>query len=411
MASFKVPYLVPKAGRGGIKRYYWQPGKALRALGWPAQRIPDNWQALAGEALEAAAIAKARALNAEVAAWRKGEDPAVAAPALVIRPGTLAAVIASYKLSRFYLPLAESTKRVYGQALAIIEAWGGAKPVRAITPKSIQEFYALIQPKAPGVANSVMRVLSLVMEHARRENLIEINPAVKPGLIGLEKSGLIWPVPAVALLVRHADTLGHHALGTAIVVNEWLGQRRGDMLRMRRSVSVTGTFLARQSKTGAGVKLPIAMLEQVSQRIAAEVARQNAGAGAAVVPIDWAKRRLLVDEVTGAAYNASSFGHHFRAVRAAAAAETPSFEVDYLVAGGDEDADPVVATLDLQFKHLRHTAVVRLAEAGCTAELISAVTGHSLATVNQILEHYLIRTGEMASQAFAKRIAKEQADA
>lgn len=408
MASFKVPYLVVKSGRGGSDRYFWQPAAALRKLGWRPQRIPDNWQSLAGAELKSAAIAKAEALNAELAAWRAGAAPVAAVT--LIRPGTLAAVIASYKLSRFFLPLADGTKRVYGQALPILEAWAGKTPARGITPKSIQEFYAEIQPKAPGVANNVIRVLRLVLEHARRENLIEINPAVKPGLIGLEKTGLIWPPVAVPLFVKHADRLGHHALGTAIVVNEWLGQRRGDLLRMRRSVSVTGTFLARQSKTGAGVKLPIAMLEQASQRIAAEVARQDAGAGAAVVPIDWAKRRLLIDEVTGAPYNANSFGHHFRAVRDGAAAEVPAFDVDYLVAGADEDADPVVATVDLQFKHLRHTAVVRLAEAGCTGELISAVTGHSLATVTQILEHYLIRTGEMASQAFAKRIAKELAD-
>ena len=55
--------------------------------------------------------------------------------------------------------------------------------------------------------------------------------------------------------------------------------------------------------------------------------------------------------------------------------------------------DPYCFTVkmtDLWFMHLRHTAVPRLAEAGCEVPLISAVTGYSPKSVDQILSRYLL---------------------
>jgi hypothetical protein len=39
---------------------------------------------------------------------------------------------------------------------------------------------------------------------------------------------------------------------------------------------------------------------------------------------------------------------------------------------------------------------------------IAAITGHSLKTVDTILERYLVRTGTLAASAFQKRLAAEQ---
>lgn len=48
------------------------------------------------------------------------------------------------------------------------------------------------------------------------------------------------------------------------------------------------------------------------------------------------------------------------------------------------------------FHDLRGTAITRFAELGLTAEQISSVTGHSLKTINDILQRYLARTATMA---------------
>ena len=57
--------------------------------------------------------------------------------------------------------------------------------------------------------------------------------------------------------------------------------------------------------------------------------------------------------------------------------------------------DPV----KLHFHDLRGTAVTLLSEAGCTPQQIATITGHSLKTVDAILERYLARTRGLAEQA------------
>jgi integrase len=58
--------------------------------------------------------------------------------------------------------------------------------------------------------------------------------------------------------------------------------------------------------------------------------------------------------------------------------------------------------IDLTFHDLRGTAVTRLAEAGCTAHEIAAITGHSLRDAGAIMDRYLKRTDKLAIAAIAK---------
>jgi DNA-binding CsgD family transcriptional regulator len=57
------------------------------------------------------------------------------------------------------------------------------------------------------------------------------------------------------------------------------------------------------------------------------------------------------------------------------------------------------APIALHFHDLRGTTVTLLSVAGCTPQQIATITGHSLRTVNQILERYLARTRDLADQA------------
>jgi integrase len=57
---------------------------------------------------------------------------------------------------------------------------------------------------------------------------------------------------------------------------------------------------------------------------------------------------------------------------------------------------------DLQFRDLRRTAAVRLAEAGCSVPEIAAITGHELTRTVQILETYCPRNTAMARNAIAR---------
>ena len=56
----------------------------------------------------------------------------------------------------------------------------------------------------------------------------------------------------------------------------------------------------------------------------------------------------------------------------------------------------------LHFHDLRGTAVTRLAEAECSHAEIAAITGHSMRSVNVIIDKYLARTNKLALAAIAK---------
>jgi hypothetical protein len=210
---------------------------------------------------------------------------------------------------------------------------------------------------------------------------------------------------AVAAFVVVADRMGRHSIGTAVMLDEWLGQRQGDILRLPHSIYRAGVLSIRQSKTGAGVSLLIDLVPQLAERLAGETARVDARF--AEGPIKPAQ--LIVDESTCHAYAADRFRHLFAEVRAEAAEAHPAFQVDYLLPGramDDPDAFTIKMT-DLWFMHLRHTAVTRLAEAECEIPLISAVTGHSPKSVQEILSGYLVRTRKLAKLAFQRRLAAE----
>lgn len=404
MARIKVPYLVRKGG--AAPRFYWQPSAALVKSGWRCQRIPDEWQSLAGPALEAAAIAKARALNAELGAWRDGA-PAPHAPGQnapgqhasgggpkgeQVGPGTVAHAIAAYRQSRFYTRLRPSTRRVYDQNLDLIERWAGDTPLRSLTTRAVQTLYASLSAKTPTRANHVIGMLRNLLAFCRRDGMVQINVAERPGLVGRPPSGIIWPRAAVALMVRHADALGAFSIGSAILLNEWLGQREADILALPRP-ALKGSTVIWQAKTKARVDLPIDMVPHLAERIRAEIERH---AGRTVVPM-----QLILDERTGQPYTEHVFRKRFAEIRARAAAETPGFP-------SDQADRREIATLDLVFMHLRHTAITRLAEAGCTAEEIRSISGHTKRSIDGVIERYLSRTGEMARSAFAQRMKKEE---
>ena len=380
MARIKIRYLTEYSRVRRGPRYFWQPSTVLRAQGWRIVRLPD---------IRAAAIVEAERLNAILDAWRRGEDttdqiPPAAKPPHRIRPalGTVDALIADYRGAEEFTRLRPTTRRGYEQNLVIISDWAGDAPVRTLTPKRIKTFYRKLRPTTPSKANAVVRVIRLLLEYGCSEDWIEANPARKVRLIGTPSTGRLWPREAVQLFARIADRMGRSSIGTAVILNEWLGQREGDLIRLSRSIYREGSLWIRQSKTGAQVKLPVDLVPHLRVRLEEEFARQAAAEVTATT--------LIVSEVTGRAYTGDNFRHVFATVRAEAAKEMPEIA-------------------DLWFMHLRHTAVTRLFEAGCELSWITEVTGHkSIKTCEIIIDRYLIHTGKLARLAFEKRLEKER---
>ena len=391
MGKVKIRYFVEKPGAAGA-RFFWQPAAALRVHGWHLVRLPDT---------RGQALAKAEQLNAELDAWRRGEAaPHAPAPPKLIEPRTLSAVIRTYRASRFFTELRPRTKRGYAQNIAFLEQWAGDMRAAAITPKVVETLYSSMRRATPAKAAAVITMLRILLEAARREGFVTTNAASRAGIKGSAPSGRIWPREAVRLFVATADAMGLHSIGSAVMINHWLGQREGDILALTPAAVAGGRITLTQSKTGAKVSIPDNAA--VRARILAELACQDARAqarrdqGATPLPAS----TLLVCEATGRPWREDHFRHSFAAVRAALAAAHPT------IAHADGTMEQ---SAELLFKNLRHTAVTEMAIAGCTTPQIAGITGHSLAGVNHILSRYLSRTADLADAAAAKRTAYDQA--
>ena len=422
MAKITVRYLTTRPGAAGeLPRYFWQPGPTLRAAGWKVERVPVDWAHHTDPGqLEAAAIARARDLNETLDQSRAAAGVTLSAPPAPASLRTLGDLIRLYQASEAFTGLRDSTRRGYRQCLLKLEEWAADAPVRAIDTVRIQRLKRGLAA-TPNYANAVVRVLRLLLAFGRREGWLTLNPAERPGMVEVNPAGLIWPREAVDLFVRTADAMGYASVGTAVVLNEWLGQRQGDILRMPRAALRLGgsTLLVRQSKGGrgkAGVSLPVGMVPHLADRLAGELALLDVTAAARAaeaertgLPLRLPPATIVVSEETEQPYKLDNFRHVFARIRAKAAETTAEFPIDYLMPGRDM-ADPGAFTIrmeELTFMHLRHTAITRLAEAECDIGLITAISGHAQTTVQQLMERYMVRTATMARLAFQRRMDAE----
>jgi integrase len=373
MATFTIPSLVTRAGRHGATRYYWMPSATLKRAGWqPVTLGTDREQA----------ITAANRINAQVAEWRKaGAVPKAAKTKAGLKPhtprGTVGALIADYRTKR--LPqLAVSTRHTYSGCLDIIERWAGDAPVVSITRKRVQVFKEeLAKPKAKGGparltrAASTMRVGRTLFQWAVDQDMAADNPFAKAGVHAPPPRDQIWPDHCIAAYVATADAAGVPSLGTAVMAAAFIGQREGDILKLNWSQWKDGRIRLRQGKTGRWVE--VRAVPELRARLDAAAAANKARA----VP----QTAILLRESDGKPYPSHYFQVEFRRVK------------DMAIANGAADL------ADLQYRDLRRTCIVRLAEAGVDLAGIAAISGHQIETCKRILEVYLPRTTRMADAA------------
>ncbi|MBF0393187.1 MAG: tyrosine-type recombinase/integrase [Alphaproteobacteria bacterium] len=208
----------------------------------------------------------------------------------------------------------------------------------------------------PRSANYTIAVLRRVLGWAVDHGLMAVNPASRPRQLRTNARDEVWSPEAEVRFLDEATP----PMRLAFLLAVYTAQRQGDILRMAWTQYDGASIRLRQSKTGRLVKVPC----HPTLRAVLDATKR-----AAVT--------ILATE-SGRAFKEDHFRHQWREVTKAAGLD------------------------GLQFRDLRRTAMVRLAEAGATDIEIAAVSGHEIETTRRILETYVPRTTAMAEAAIRK---------
>lgn len=289
------------------------------------------------------------------------------APAPVAPGKDIAAVLRHYIASDSYRSLKPRTRADYDRHLDYFR-----EKLGHLHPRNIERHHVIswrdawAKKETPHRANYRLRVLSIVLEHAKDMGLLgkgDENPAKGVKSVKYERQERQpWPETKVAAFRKaypygtRERTLFELCLGT--------GQRIGDVLKMQWGHISGDTITVRQGKTGARLEIPL------TRHLAAA--------------LDATERRslfILTKDMTKTrrpgqwAYRSAADA--MRAARSAIGAE------------------------DYDLHALRYTAAAELLMAGCSDDLIAAVTGQSLAMVRHYTRH--VRQRVRAREAQERR--------
>lgn len=361
-------YLVWRDGRPR-----WVPSPKLRAAGLQGRDLKDaagNWLP------KGAAIDAAEAINASL---DMDSLRPVRAGVLRAAPRTLDTLAQRYFASRHFrfrkrsdMEKAPETQRIYRQAVAALPAYILAMSPADLTPPVLEALYeTLLARRGVHRAYQIFAVLSEVLKHGVRTGWLKANPAreierqTPPGRLRL-----IEPAEAEALLAA-ADAAGLPWVGDALVLGLNTAQRIGDILALPYTLVDETHVRLSQLKSRGRKRIDAPLTDAARRRLSAIRARRRA---LKVVPA------AIIFDGSGRPLNRRTFNHQWRAVCEIA-------------------AQRVETCAGIKFHDTRDTAVTRLASApGNSMANICAVTGHSAASVEMIVKHYLVLTAGMAAE-------------
>jgi integrase len=206
----------------------------------PRIRLPDDLNSLDFQDAYAAALA------GNVAAKRERRPSE--------QPGTIAALITSYKGTLKYATVKPSTKIAYSRRLDILKEKHGHRSLAGLTPDRIEKAILLPYVDRPGEALNLLKLLRILIKHGRKLRWLRDDPSV-----GIERpvSQEIrsWTDSEIAVFEARWPIGTKQRL--AFSLHLYTAQRRSDVHRMVWSDIGDGTIRVVQQKGGA--KLDIAL--------------------------------------------------------------------------------------------------------------------------------------------------------
>lgn len=368
--SLLPPYLQWRDGRPR-----WEPGPRLRAAGFRGQDLKDEigqWLRLE------AAIERARTINEDIEAWRRGGAPRRRQERTAGQARSCRALYEQWLASPRFMKLAAATRRDYRLKAELWLDTFGDVPVPVLKKSDIYGWWEeTYRSNGHAMANGAVAVARALLTYGTMKGWRDDNPAMKLGLETLPPRVVVWTPAECAALVETADVMGLHAVGDAAVIALHTAQRLGDVLALQHSRTERGYIEFRQSKTGARVRVP--QTDQLEARLAAIRTRRSRRSTVALAQLT----HVVLRDETLAPHTGRSFNTAFNAVKREIVQTHPG-------------------AADKWFLDFRDTAITRLALAGATLPEIRAITGHKLETIASVLQHYLALDHRMADAGVTK---------
>ena len=248
-------------------------------------------------------------------------------------------MVRDYLASGSFREKKASTQAEYRRVLEALAERHGPNPVRLIERRHIRRMRDE-RADTPGAANTIIRMLKLLLSFAVEDGLITANPAARMKLLKVGE-WRAWTDDECAAFERRwlPGTMERRSYALAL----YTGQRKGDLVLMTRAHRKDGFIRVLQGKTDQELWIP------EHRALTADLA--------------YCEHMSLLTTSQGKAFDAVYFGAWF---------------ADVIEKAGLPD--------DCVLHGLRKTAARKLAEAGATEEQIKAVTGH---TTSAMVGHYV----------------------
>jgi integrase len=334
----KLPKYVQAWVDGRDDRAYYY----LRRRGFPKVRLPGlPWSPSFMAAYESAL-----------------SGPRTAIGAGRVKPGSVAAVVAEYLDSQqFFGSKSAGTQRMRRGILERFRAAYGERPFALLPAEWIE---ALLDSKPPHAARSWLVTLRSLCRFALKRGYRRDDPTANIKLAPVKGDGFHTLTED-----EIAKFEAHYPIGTkprlAFALLLYTAQRRSDVIRMGRQHIRDGVLIVKQQKTGATLAIPVHPHLQT------------------VLDATPSEHLTFLVTATGKPYGGNAFSAQFR-----------------------NWCDAAALPRRCKPHGLRKAACRRLAEAGCSANEIMAISGH--ATMKE-----LIRYTKAADQARLARNAMTKA--
>jgi integrase len=321
----------------GRRYYYFRKGPGAKPIRLPSFGTPEF------------EIEYQKALHGDVASSEVGSTRTL--------PGTLnEAVVSYYKSLAFRDGLAKSSQSMRRTYLERFREKYGDSRLATMPSTFIVQMMNTMEPFSARNWHKSVRAL---MQHAISVGLCKVDPTQGVKLPKIKSDGFhAWSETEIAQYEAHWAVGTKQRLVLALAL--YTGQRRGDLVRMGRQHIRNGAIEVRQEKTRSVLEIPlhsdlVAVLDATS-----------------------GQHLILLTTKSGKAYRPSDLSDEFRIW--CNAAGLPS---------------------ECSLHGLRKAAARRLAEAGCSAHEIAAITGHR--TLKEI-ERYTKSADQarLARQAIAR---------